>query len=404
MQNPVLLSKTLYMDLIEVTDSRTARWFLHTPNEIYRNDPVWVCPPKKMISNIFNPGTNVFFTHGEAIRWVLRKDNKNIGRVAAFINFNKAYAGDYPVGGMGFFECIDTTEAAFLLMDACRNWLEKKGMKAMEGPVNFGENDKFWGLLVEGFIHPGFGMNYNPPYYLRFFQEYGFQVYYSQVTKHLDIHAPFPERFWKIADWVRSKPEFSFRCLDVKHLDSFAADFKTVYDDAWRWHENFTPIETGSLISTFRESRHVIDPGLIWFAYQNGQPVGFLVVFPDLNQLIKPFRGNLNLINKLRLIYRFRTHRLNRARMVIFGVAPRVQRYGIEAGMIWHLNEAMKQRRWYKELEISWVGDFNPKMQALLEAVGGNKAKEHWTLRKLFDDSLPFRRSKEIPKENRQSD
>lgn len=389
------------MQLIPVNDRKTAQMFLDTAREIYRHDPQWVCPPDLLINNIFDPKVNVFFTHGEAARWVLVNEGNLIGRVAAFINHKKAWSGEYPVGGMGFFECIDSSAAANLLFEAAQKWLEQKGMKAMDGPINFGENDNFWGLLVEGFTQPGFGMNYNPPYYKKLFESYGFKRYYSQVTKHLDIHAPFSERFWKVADWILKKPEFTFRSLDLNQIEKFATDFKRVYDEAWQWHENFTPIEIGTLIKTFKENRLIIDPGLIWFAYHRGEPAGFLVVFPDLNQLIKPFKGKLHVLNKLRLLYRLKTHKLDRARMIIFGVAPRVQRYGVDAGMIWHLNEAMKKRRWYRELEISWVGDFNPKMQAMLEAVGGVKAKEHWTLRKLFDPSLAFRPAREIPRDTR---
>jgi hypothetical protein len=33
----------------------------------------------------------------------------------------------------------------------------------------------------------------------------------------------------------------------------------------------------------------------------------------------------------------------------------------------------------YKELELSWVGDFNDKMLALHEAIGGVFAKKHTT-------------------------
>ncbi len=389
------------MELIKVDNPALARRFADVARTIYQDDPVWVCPPDRVIGNIFDPAVNPFHSHGEAVRWILKDGEKLIGRVAAFINHKKANAGEYPVGGMGFFECIDDSGAANTLFDACRNWLTERGIKAMDGPINFGENDNFWGLLVEGFTHPGFGMNYNPPYYQKLFSNYGFRVFYTQVTKHLNLREPFQPRYFRVAQWVLGKPEYTFRPLEIKHLQQFASDFKTVYDDAWRWHENFTPINIHSLIKTFRDNRQVIDPGLIWFAYQNEIPVGFFVVFPDLNQLIKPFRGKLGIWQKIQLLYRFRRHSFNRARIIIFGVAPRVQRYGIEAGLIWHLNEAFKKRPWYNELEISWVGDFNPKMQAMLDAVGGTKAKVHQTLRKLFDESLTFRAAKEIPADSR---
>ena len=38
-----------------------------------------------------------------------------------------------------------------------------------------------------------------------------------------------------------------------------------------------------------------------------------------------------------------------------------------------------------KEFELSWVGDFNPKMRALMDATGADDGKIHLTYRYLFD-------------------
>ena len=185
------------MKLSEVKTKAQKRAFLDLARELYKDDPVWVCPLDNVIEGVFDPAKNVFFEQGEAIRWILYDDSgKLIGRVAAFINRKKAFGYEQPTGGMGFFECIDDQNAAFMLFDQCKNWLTEKGMEAMDGPINFGENDNFWGLLVEGFTHPSFGMPYNHPYYEQFFRAYGFKEYFEQVTNHLDLTIPFPERFW----------------------------------------------------------------------------------------------------------------------------------------------------------------------------------------------------------------
>jgi len=140
-------------------------------------DTNYVRPINKEIEEVFDPAMNSFFSHGEAIRWILKDENgKVIGRVASFINKRKAYTFQQPTGGMGFFECVNNRDAAFRLFDKCRDWLSGKGMQAMDGPINFGENDVNWGLLVEGFTHPGIGMNYNPPYYREFFRILRVQV------------------------------------------------------------------------------------------------------------------------------------------------------------------------------------------------------------------------------------
>lgn len=386
------------MQIIPVKDHKTIREFLKVPRIIYKNDPVWVCPLDIETESIFDPKENSFFTHGEASRWVLKDEEGNlVGRVAAFINKNKAYTYQQPTGGMGFFECIDNLEAAFQLFDTCRDWLTERGMKAMDGPINFGENDVNWGLLVEGFVHPGIGMNYNPPYYRKLFESYGFKFYFEQVSNHLDLTKPFPERFWRIAEWIRCKPEYQFRHFTYKESAKFIHDLKDIYDTAWAFHENFTPMEEKLLLKSLEKARPFLDEEMIWFVYHEEDPVAFLIMFPDVNQIIKHLHGKLNLWNQLKFLYLNSRKTITRARIVIMGVKPKYQRCGLESGIFWHLNEVMKKKPHITELELSWVGDFNPKMRALHESVGAVFAKRHITYRKLFTDQALEQRSAIIP-------
>jgi len=386
------------MKLIEVTNRTTRRQFLNMVDAIYKGDPYYVRPLDRETESVFNPLANGFFQHGEAIRWILAGDDgKVIGRVAAFINNRKAYTFQQPTGGMGFFECIHDREAAFVLFDACRDWLTARGMQAMDGPINFGENDVNWGLLVEGFTHPGFGMNYNPPWYKDFFEDYGFKYYFEQVSNHLDLTKPFPERFWKIAEWAMKKPELSFHHFTYAQADTFLHDLKEIYDDAWKFHENFTPMDESTLRRTLEKARSFVDPEMIWFAYHNQEPAAFLVQFPDVNQILKHLHGKLHLWNKLHFFYLKSKKTMTRTRIVIMGVKPKYQRFGLESGIFWHLNEKMKKKPHITELELSWVGDFNPKMRALHESVGATFAKRHITYRKVFSEGMEFQRSTIIP-------
>ena len=157
------------MKILEVKDKISRKQFLEVVEDIYQNDDAYVRPLDGMIEEIFDPSQNIFFTHGSATRFILINENRVIGRVAAFINEKKAFGFEQPTGGLGFFECIDNKEAAFKLFDTAKEWLKERGMEAMDGPINFGENDNFWGLLIDGFTQPGFGMQYNPPYYKKVF-------------------------------------------------------------------------------------------------------------------------------------------------------------------------------------------------------------------------------------------
>lgn len=385
-------------NVIPVVDKSTKRKFLQVARILYRNDKNFVCPPDAMIEGIFTPEKNTFFSHGEAMRWILvNSEGKLSGRVAAFINNKKAYTFSVPTGGMGFFECVDDEKAAILLFDTCKKWLEERGMQAMDGPINFGENDNFWGLLVDGFMQQSFGMNYNPPYYKTFFENYGFGVYFEQVTNHLDLTKPFPERFWKIADWVRQKKEYNFKHFSFDQTDKFISDFLEIYNDAWQFHENFTPMDSTAVHSMIAEMKSLLIPEFVWFAYHEDEPIAFELMIPDINQMLKFFNGKINVWGKLKILFHGKDKIFTRTRITIMGVKPKYQKSGIESAIFWHMDKVMKQRPQYKEVDLSWVGDFNPKMRMLHEAVGATFGKKHITYRIYFNKMNHFNRSSIIP-------
>lgn len=391
------------MKLIEVNDKKTRKQFLDVPRILYKDDDIWVCPPDKTIEGVFDPARNVFFKNGEACRWILKDDKGNlIGRVAAFVNKNKAFKIDPPTGGMGFFECISNKEAAFKMFDKCKEWLTERKLEAMDGPVNFGENDNFWGLLVEGFTHPSYGMNYNFPYYQELFEAYGFVSYYEQISNHLDLHKPFPERFWKIADWIRQKPEYSYEHFTFRNSEKYINDLKHIYDAAWVFHENFTPINADDLRAKLAKVKVAVKEEFIWFVYHKDEPIAFLFMLPDVNQILKHLNGSLNFFNKLKFIYLKYRKTMTRGRVVIMGVVPNFQKSGVESALFWHLDKVMKKNPEYSELELSWVGDFNPKMRKLHDSVGAVFAKKHYTYRLHFDPNRPPVRSSIIPMDTKE--
>lgn len=374
------------MNLTEVATRRQARDFIDLPKQLYKNDPHWICPLDSDVEAIFDPSRNVFFSHGICNRWLLtNKSGEYIGRIAAFINHEKAYKNPQPTGGVGFFECIQDEKAAFLLLDTAKAWLKNNGMEAMDGPINFGENDKYWGLLIHGFKPPSLGMNYNPSYYKDFFESYGFTKLYDQLTNFLDATNPLPERFTRIADWVMKKPDYTFRHFDKAQFDQFAADFREIYNDAWSDFENFTPIEMGTIKESFRQMKAIMDEKIIWFAYYKNEPIAVVLCLPDVNQVLKHVHGKLNLWGKLKFFWYSKTMRVNRLRIIIMGCKKKFQNHGIESALIRCLQLEVLPRNTITGVELAWVGDFNDKMIALHEATGAKQDKIHRTYRYLFN-------------------
>ncbi len=380
------------MKIIKVLDKKSNKEFIQVAKLIYKNDPIWVCPLDNQIEAIFDPLQNTYYNHGEADRWILKDDWGNlIGRVAAFIDFNMANTYDQPTGGMGFFECIDDLKAAFLLFDTVKNWLIEKGMEAMDGPINFGETDSYWGLLVDGFTQPAYEISYNPKYYQNLFESYGFKTYYNQEGFHYDLTVGGPVRMMKIAEWVAKKPEYEFIHFTWKDQKKFTNDFAEVFNLTWpSFKEYFEPLKPEYIRKTLKKAKAIIDEEFIWIAYKDGKPVTIFFMYPDANQILKHLGGKLHLLNKLRFLYLKSKKTITRTRGVLMGTIPKYQGLGIESAVIWRIIQVFKRKPQYNEIEFSWVGDFNPKVKKIFITAGCKPVKHYITYRYLFDQNKKF--------------
>ena len=380
------------MKIVDITDKELASLWLDFPKKLYKSEKNWICPLDVEIEGIFSPDSNLCFQNGKAIRWILQDDNHQIiGRIAAFIDYKKINHYRNKAGGAGFFECIDNQEAANMLFDTAKNWLKNEGMEAMLAPVNFGENYNHWGLLVEGFVQQGYGMPYNFPYYQKLFENYGFREFFGQLSFHKSLADGFPERMLKFAEYTETRPGYSFEHFSYKNLEKYIDDFVYTYNTIWSsYHDGYTPLQYSEIKKLVEEARLVIEEEFIWFAYDKGKPAGLMVVFPDINQILAKLKnGKLDLINKIKFIY-FRKRAVSRTRVFIFGILPEYQNTGIVAALFLQLVKVLGKRPRHKEIELSWVGDYNPKMLAVYDKIGSTKQKRHATYMYLFDPKAEY--------------
>ena len=386
------------MKLIEVKDLQTVKEFLEFPVRLYKNEKNWVRPMDKDINTIFDRDENKFFRHGDAIRWLLKDDKgETIGRVAAFINNKTTKAGnDQPTGGMGFFECINDQKAAFTLFDACKNWLAAKGMEAMDGPINFGERDKWWGLLIKGDYEPIYQMPYNFFYYKDFFEAYGFQTYFEQFTYWRPVDAELPEIYKLKAERIARDKDYVFLHIRKNQLEKFAEDFRIIYNQAWAKHSGVREMPKAQAMSIMKQLKPVLDEEIVWFAYYKTEPIAFFIMIPELNQIFKYLDGKLmgkwDIAAKAKFLYYKWTGKCKKMFGVAFGIVPAFQGKGLEGALVMAAANIVQPRARYTEFEMNWIGDFNPKMMHVAESAGGQIRKVHATYRKLFDETKPFKR------------
>lgn len=385
------------MKTIEVTTPDHIKEFLHLPVRLYRNEPTWIRPLDKDIESVFDKEKNKTFRHGECIRWILVNDSgETIGRIAAFVNEKIVHKNnDQPTGGLGFFECIQQQEAAFILFDQCKRWLGERGMEAMDGPINFGNRDRWWGLLIEGFDRePNYQCNYNFPYYKDFFEAYGFQVYFYQLTFARTVKGPISQRLYDKALLTAQNPDYEFRHIRKDELERLPEYIMTVYNQAWANRRDVPELSLAQAKLIVKQMKPIMDIHLIYFAFYKGDPVAFFVSLPEINQIFKYVNGKLDWIGKLKFLWHSFRHTNRKAFGILFGVVPAHQGKGLDGAMILNSKRVLQEEyKRYDEYEMNWIGDFNPKMINVVEQVGADVSKRHATYRKLFDESKPFKRA-----------
>ena len=383
------------MQIVEVKDRKGQKDFLRVNVELFKGEPNYIQPLDKDVEEVFNPQKNKAFRFGEAIRWVLKDERgKLIGRIAAFVNKKYRTKGDrFSVGGVGFFDCINDQQAANLLFDTAKEWLSQKGMGAMDGPINFGERDRWWGLIVEGFQPPLYCMSYSKPYYRTLFEQYGFEVFFNQVCYGLDPTRELNKKILDRHEELKKDPDFKAVHATKKDLDKFAVDFSIVYNKAWAGHGGLKEISKELAIAMFRKMKPVMDEKIVWFTYYKEEPIAIFLNIPDLNQWFKYLNGKFDLYHKLKFLWVKWTKPNRRFTGIIFGIVPEHQGKGVDAFMINEAKFVVQAMHKYNYYELQWIGDFNPKMINVAEGLGDTYLTRRLiTWRYQFDRSLPFER------------
>ncbi len=387
------------LQVLEVNTPSTIKDFLIVNPLLNQGNPSYIRPIDNEVLEVFDPLKNKKFKNGEAKRWIIKDEKgKLIGRIAAFTDSKYINKGtEFATGGIGFFDSINDQMVANTLFDTAKEWLISKEMKAMDGPINFGDRDKWWGLMVEGFEkEPMYGMSFNPEYYESLFTAYGFQNYYNQYYFSMNVNDPLPARFPERHAKFKAKAGYEAKHAKLNDLEKYAGDFATVYNAAWAQHGEAKEISKEQVVKLFNKMKPIMDERTIWFAYYKEEPIAMFINIPDLNQYFKHFNGKLGWLEKIRLIWMKKMGYNKQLTGLAFGVVPKYQSLGIDSFMINECALLLQNRNWYLKYEMGWSGDWNPKMINIYKTLGAAQSRRMVTFRYLFDRNQIFERHPEM--------
>lgn len=335
------------MKFTEVQTAGDWKAFHTVPHIVYKDDPNWIAPLQGDVEAVFDPTVNDAFQKGDAACWVLRSDGGQlVGRVAAFIDHARNETQEHPIGGMGFFECVEEERYAFALFKKAEEWVRQKGAEVMDGPVNFGEREKFWGLLVKGFHPPLFQENYQPQYYRPYFEKWGFVPFEQILTFRGESNEIPVGRLKNVVQRLKQRYDIVTKDLDYAALPKYTRDFCEIYNAAFSKYGHFKPLQPAQVEKILLEAKPVADTRTLAITYFGGQPAAFCAVLPDINELLRFAKGKLTWWKIPVLLLKKAMKKQFIAKGIGFGIHPDFQHKGAYAVIVEHLANPQNIKRY----------------------------------------------------------
>lgn len=360
------------VEVLPADDKKTFKEFLHLPFKLYARDPFWVPPLLRDVKAQFSP-TNPFFKHAEVAPFIARINGNTVGRITAIYNEAHIKFHDEKAGFFGYFDCIDENAVAQALIEKAAQWLRRKDVSLLRGPMNFSTNEEC-GLLVDGYdSSPVIMMPYNFPYYQKLLEGCGLTKAKDLFAYILDVPERLPEKTYRVARIIE-KHNIKVRPMNLSSFDKEMAIFKAIYNSAWEKNWGFVPMTDEEIDYMAKKLKPSMVPELALIAERDGEAVGFMMFLPDFNYVLKKLNGRLSPLGILKAIYYSR--KIKNLRLLLLGVKEGYRRQGIDAFL---LIEGLKtiKKNGYRKVEFSWILEDNYPVQRIIEAVEGRLYKRY---------------------------
>lgn len=364
--------------------------FVRFPYSLYRGDKHWVPQlDADLLGNKLLGMTGLltpehpYHRTAKATHFMAHRAGKPVGRISAVVNerIDEYWGGKY--GFFGFFEVIEDYAVAEKLLDAARDWCKASGADVVRGPGEYSNmTHERQACLIEGFDQDVYVEHtYNPPYYQEFIERYGFTKAMDYVAYLIDLTKPANDRLTRVAGLVRKRGELETRAVVMKDLEKEVKLIVDIYNQAWAENWGFLPITDWEADALVEALKMIIDPGLIRFAYHDGEPIAVLGCFPDPNVALRPrwkWYGDSDYTRIARLL--LTRKKIDRVRLMFFGILPGYRRMGIDA-LLFDEVLAYAQEHGYKWCDTSLLLEHNDLIIRASEFMGGYEYKK-W---RIFD-------------------
>jgi hypothetical protein len=341
--------------------------------EVYKNDPHWVPPLKDEVNGLITPGKNPWFGHARAEFFLARRGEKIVGRISAQVDDLVQEHMGRGIGNWGMFEALDG-EAAEALIATAEEWLRAQGMTSALGPISLSIWDEP-GLEIEGFDEdPTAMMGHHRPEYRAWIEAAGYAKAKDLLTYEVNIaHWDDPKINRLIAAGERNR-HIRIRMVDKKKFDEEARIILNILNDAWSSNWGYVPLTEAEIAYAGKKLKPIIYNELVRVAEIDGEPVAFMLTIPDINELTKDLNGELFPFNFVKLLWRLRKPRVQRARVPLMGVAKKLHQSRMASMLAFMLIEYTRRdcvgKFGINVGEFGWILEDNKGMLSIAELPG----------------------------------
>lgn len=363
------------LDIIAVQTKKDWNAFIRFPYQHYKNHPQWV-PPLLMDQKVLlNPKKYPFWDHADHQFFLAKRDGSCVGRIAAIVDHRHNKVHDEKMGFFGFFETVNDQEVADGLLGTAKDWVKQQGMNRLRGPANPCQNEDC-GLLIDAFdLPPVLMMTYNYDYYQNLIESFGLKKAMDLWAYYIDAtHIDPPEKMIRVVEKRMARKSVVIRPINKKDFWAEAKKVWMIYNKAWEKNWGFVPMTEAEFDHLAKHLKSVVVPELGLMAEIQGEPVGFSLTLPDLNQALIHTNGRLFPTGLFKILKYEK--KIDMARVIIMGVIPEHRNLGIDSMFYletWRNAKALG----YTRGEMSWILENNNQMNRALQMLGAEVYKTY---------------------------
>jgi hypothetical protein len=366
------------LDVTPVEGRKQIEEFIRLPGRLSAADPNWIEPLWFERRRFLSPRHNPFFEHAEVAMWLAMRDGRPVGRISAQIDRLAPAVDGLKLGYFGMLAAERNPETLAALFETAEAWLTERGMAVIRGPFDFGINQTS-GLLIDGFdTPPSLMMGHDQPWLAAGIEALGYGKAMDLVAYRMNTKGGLLERLRKLAERVAGG--VVIRSMDMRRYREEIALIASIFNDAWAENWGFTTLTEAEIEAMGDEMKPILDPDLVKIAELHGEPVGFIVLLPNVNESIADLGGRLLPFGWLKLLWRLKFAPMRSGRVPLMGVRRSHSGSLLGKTLPLKLIYALQPRslaRGLEELELGWLLEDNMPVRRVVEMVGGRQVKTY---------------------------